>query len=93
MDMISPYYALFPHPQSLAPDANLRLSMMEEKRLLEPLKNIQSLQDLKHMHQRLVEQLGIRLPRWKHADCQACAGLMVMQENRGQPKVASCLRP
>ena len=40
---------------------SLRLTLMEEKRLLERLENFQSLQDLEHMQQRLYEQLGIRL--------------------------------
>lgn len=47
-----------------APDADLRslrLTLMEEKRLLERLENIQSLQELQHMQQRLHEQLGIHL--------------------------------
>ena len=39
----------------------LRLTLMEEQRLLARLENIQSLQDLQHMQQRLHEQLGIRL--------------------------------
>ncbi len=40
---------------------SLRLTLMEEKRLLERLENIQSLQDLEHMQGRLYEQLGIVL--------------------------------
>ncbi|MBF7729232.1 hypothetical protein [Pseudomonas sp. N040] len=40
---------------------SLRLTLMEEKRLLERLENIQSLQDLEHMQRRLFDQLGIRL--------------------------------
>jgi hypothetical protein len=40
---------------------SLRLTLMEEKRLLERLENIQSLQDLEHMQKRLYEQLGIRV--------------------------------
>lgn len=39
----------------------LRLTRQEEKRLLERLENIQSLDDLEHMQRRLYEQLGIRL--------------------------------
>ena len=47
-----------------SPDADLRslrLTLTEEKRLLERLENLQSLADLEHMQQRLYEQLGIRL--------------------------------
>ena len=40
---------------------SLRLTLMEEKRLLERLENIQSLQELEHMQKRLFDQLGIRL--------------------------------
>ncbi len=40
---------------------SLRLTLMEEKRLLERLENIQSLQELEHMQRRLFDQLGIRL--------------------------------
>ena len=39
----------------------LLLTRQEEKRLLERLENIQSLDDLEHMQRRLHEQLGIRL--------------------------------
>ena len=39
----------------------LLLTRQEEKRLLERLENIQSLEDLEHMQRRLHEQLGIRL--------------------------------
>ncbi len=39
----------------------LLLTRQEEKRLLERLKNIQSLDDLEHMQRRLHEQLGIRV--------------------------------
>ncbi|WP_090348051.1 hypothetical protein [Pseudomonas oryzae] len=39
----------------------LRLTRQEEKRLVERLENIQSLDDLEHMQRRLFEQLGIRL--------------------------------
>lgn len=47
-----------------APGADLRilnLTRQEEKRLLERLENVKSLQDLEHMQQRMFEQLGIRL--------------------------------
>ncbi|WP_268800459.1 hypothetical protein [Pseudomonas huanghezhanensis] len=46
------------------PDADLRilwLTRAEEKRLLERLESIASLDDLKHMQQRMHEQLGIRV--------------------------------
>lgn len=39
----------------------LLLTRQEEKRLLERLENIQSLDDLVHMQRRLHEQLGIRV--------------------------------
>lgn len=39
----------------------LLLTRQEEKRLLERLENIQSLDDLEHMQRRLQEQLGIRV--------------------------------
>lgn len=39
----------------------LLLTRQEEKRLLERLENIQSLEDLEHMQRRLQEQLGIRV--------------------------------
>ncbi|AZE83784.1 Ribosomal protein S3AE [Pseudomonas orientalis] len=47
-----------------APGADLRilnLTRQEEKRLLERLENLKSLQDLEHIQQRMYEQLGIRL--------------------------------
>ena len=40
---------------------SLRLTLKEEKRLLERLENIQDLQDLQHMQARLYQQLGIVL--------------------------------
>lgn len=39
----------------------LRLTRQEERRLLERLENIQSLDDLEHMQRRMYELLGIRL--------------------------------
>jgi len=39
----------------------LRLTREEEKRLVQRLENLASLQDLRHMEQRLFEQLGVRL--------------------------------
>ena len=39
----------------------LRLTRAEEKKLLERLESIASLADLRHMEQRLFEQLGVRL--------------------------------
>ena len=39
----------------------LLLTRQEEKRLLERLENIQSLEDLEHLQRRLHEQLGIRV--------------------------------
>jgi len=48
----------------LAPGADLRILMLnrkEEKRLLERLENIQSLDDLQHMQQRMQQQLGLQV--------------------------------
>lgn len=39
----------------------LRLTRSEEKRLLERLENISSLNDLEHMQQRIYQQLGVRV--------------------------------
>lgn len=39
----------------------LLLTRSEEKRLLERLENLKSLDDLRHMQQRMYEQLGIRV--------------------------------
>lgn len=39
----------------------LRLTRQEEKRLVERLENIQSLDDLEHLQRRIYEQLGIPL--------------------------------
>lgn len=47
-----------------APGADLRilsLTRQEEKKLIARLENLQSLQDLEHMQQRMFEQLGIRV--------------------------------
>ncbi|MHB1368949.1 MAG: hypothetical protein ACYC58_08080 [Pseudomonadaceae bacterium] len=39
----------------------LRLTLHEERRLLERLEKVQSLDDLEHLQQRMFEQLGIRV--------------------------------
>ena len=39
----------------------LRLTRGEEKKLLERLENLTSLQDLRHMQERMEQQLGVRL--------------------------------
>ena len=47
-----------------APDGDLRilrLTREEEKRLIQRLENLSSLSDLRHMEERLAQQLGIRL--------------------------------
>ncbi|MGK9546243.1 hypothetical protein O6486_24740, partial [Salmonella enterica subsp. enterica] len=47
-----------------APDADLRvlsLTRQEEKKLIERLEDLKSLQDLEHMQQRMYELLGIRV--------------------------------
>lgn len=46
------------------PGADVRILLLtrsEEKRLLERLENLKSLDDLQHMQQRMYEQLGIRV--------------------------------
>ncbi|VVN46746.1 hypothetical protein [Pseudomonas fluorescens] len=46
------------------PGADLRILFLtrnEEKRLIERLENLQSLNDLEHVQQRMFEQLGIRV--------------------------------
>ena len=46
------------------PGADLRILFLtrnEEKRLVERLENLQSLQDLEHLQRRMFEQLGIRV--------------------------------
>ena len=40
---------------------SLRLTRLEEKKLLERLENLTSLSDLRHMQARLEQQLGVRL--------------------------------
>ncbi|MBY0410059.1 MAG: hypothetical protein K2Q97_08000 [Burkholderiaceae bacterium] len=47
-----------------APDGDvriLRLTRTEEKKLLERLENLASLNDLRHVQERLVQQLGVRV--------------------------------
>ncbi len=47
-----------------APDGDLRilrLTREEEKRLIQRLENLSSLSDLRHMEERMAQQLGIRL--------------------------------
>lgn len=47
-----------------APDADVRilnLTRQEEKKLIERLEDLKSLQDLEHMQQRMYELLGIRV--------------------------------
>lgn len=46
------------------PGADVRILLLtrsEEKRLLERLENLQSLDDLRHLQQRMYQQLGIRV--------------------------------
>lgn len=62
---------------------SLRLTLMEEKRLLERLENIQTLQDLEHMQQRLQEQLGIRLEvAPKASEVRSLRGIGIQVEER-----------
>jgi hypothetical protein len=47
-----------------SPDSDMRILLLtrnEEQRLLERLENLKSLDDLRHMQQRMYEQLGIRV--------------------------------
>jgi len=47
-----------------APGADLRILLLtrsEEKRLLQRLENLKSLDDLRHMQERMYQQLGIRV--------------------------------
>lgn len=49
-------------PQASSTDLRiLMLNRKEEKRLLDRLENIQSLNDLKHMQERMQQQLGIQV--------------------------------
>lgn len=62
---------------------SLRLTLTEEKRLLERLENIQSLQDLEHMQNRLDEQLGIRLSiAPKSSEVRSLRGIGIQVEER-----------
>ncbi len=62
---------------------SLRLTLMEEKRLLERLENIQSLADLEHMQQRLQEQLGIHLKvAPKVSEVRSLRGIAIHIEER-----------
>ena len=64
-----------------APGADLRilsLTRQEEKKLVERLENLQSLQDLEHMQQKMFEQLGIRVqvaPR--HTEVKSMRGIQI----------------
>ena len=61
----------------------LRLTRIEEQRLLERLENIQNLQDLQHMQQRLDEQLGIRLSITPgHNEVRSMRGIGIRVEER-----------
>ncbi|SDU09842.1 hypothetical protein SAMN05216296_1756 [Pseudomonas pohangensis] len=62
---------------------SLRLTLMEEKRLLERLENIQNLADLEHLQQRLYEQLGIRLEvAPKTSEVRSLRGIGIQVEER-----------
>lgn len=61
----------------------LRLTRMEEQRLLERLENIQSLEDLKRMQQRIHEQLGIRMDIGPgHTEVRSMRGIRIDLEER-----------
>ncbi|AVE03515.1 hypothetical protein CYL20_02690 [Pseudomonas palleroniana] len=64
------------------PGADLRilhLTRQEEKRLIERLEDLKSLQDLEHMQQRMYELLGIRLHIAPgHAEVKSMRGIQIV---------------
>ncbi|MGZ0714847.1 hypothetical protein [Pseudomonas palleroniana] len=64
------------------PGADLRilhLTRLEEKRLIERLEDLKSLQDLEHMQQRMYELLGIRLHIAPgHAEVKSMRGIQIV---------------
>ena len=63
----------------------LRLTRTEEQRLLERLENIQSLEDLQRMQQRIFDQLGIRMDIAPgHNEVRSMRGIRIdLQERPG----------
>jgi hypothetical protein len=63
------------------PDADLRvlnLTRQEEKKLIERLEDLKSLQDLEHMQQRMYEQLGIRVHVAPgHTEVKSMRGILI----------------
>jgi len=64
-----------------APDADLRvlsLTRQEEKKLIERLEDLKSLQDLQHMQQRMYELLGIRVRVAPgHTEVKSMRGILI----------------
>ncbi len=64
------------------PDADmrvLRLTREDEKQLLQRLENLGSLNDLKHIEERLVQQLGIRLSiRTSRNEVRSLRGITIL---------------
>ena len=64
-----------------APDADLRvlsLTRQEEKKLIERLEDLKSLQDLEHMQQRMYELLGIRVRVAPgHTEVKSMRGILI----------------
>ncbi|WLH76252.1 hypothetical protein PSH70_12470 [Pseudomonas fluorescens] len=64
-----------------APDADLRvlsLTRQEEKKLIERLEDLKSLQDLQHMQQRMYELLGIRVHVAPgHTEVKSMRGILI----------------
>ncbi|CAM3234435.1 MULTISPECIES: hypothetical protein [Pseudomonas] len=64
-----------------APDADLRvlsLTRQEEKKLIERLEDLKSLQDLEHMQQRMYELLGIRVHVAPgHTEVKSMRGILI----------------
>ncbi|KAF2407152.1 hypothetical protein ACMSI6_18120 [Pseudomonas antarctica] len=65
-----------------APDADLRilnLTRQEEKKLLERLEDLKSLQDLEHLQQRMYELLGIRVHVAPgHTEVKSMRGIQIL---------------
>ncbi|ANF86049.1 hypothetical protein A7J50_2651 [Pseudomonas antarctica] len=63
------------------PDADLRvlnLTRQEEKKLIERLEDLKSLQDLEHMQQRMYELLGIRVHVAPgHTEVKSMRGILI----------------
>ena len=77
------------------PDADtriLRLTLHEERRLLERLEKVQSLDDLEHLQQRMFEQLGIRMDVAPgHTEVRSMRGIAI--DFADQPGLCRKTRP